>query len=70
MSAPVRVALPEELQSPLYVGKLGRSVSLQERDTILDWLSKNLDNYKYIKMSIHMKKKKKMKIHVRQGHAQ
>ena len=27
MSAPVRVALPEELQSPLYVGKLGRPVS-------------------------------------------
>ena len=36
MSAPVRVALPEELQSPLYVGKLGRPVSLQERETILD----------------------------------
>ena len=34
ISAPVRVALPEELQSPLYVGKLGRPVSLQERETI------------------------------------
>ena len=35
MSAPVRVALPEELQSPLYVGKLGRPLSLQEREIIL-----------------------------------
>ena len=35
MSVPVRVALPEELQSPLYVGKLGRPLSLQEREIIL-----------------------------------
>ena len=35
MSVPVRVALPEELQSPPYVGKLGRPLSLQKREIIL-----------------------------------
>lgn len=36
ISAPVSVALPEELQSPIYVGRLGNPVSYNEVNNLLD----------------------------------